>query len=432
MKIFRSLRLILLALAVALVPASSFAGVFISVNFAPPILPVYEQPPCPDEGLMWVPGYWAYGDDGYYWIPGTWVPAPYEGALWTPPYWGWENNFYIFHPGYWGRHVGYYGGVNYGFGYMGIGFVGGMWRGHDFEYNRAVMRVDERRIHNTYEDRTIVNRYTIPNDRRVAFSGGRDGIHHDPRPEERFADRDQHLRETSFQQQHETAARSDRSLYVKNNGGHPSSVAVQRPFGGTPQGEQRGPQSFGRNDSPRPQNPGQNPASGGANQGRGTYAPSNGNNGGNRTFENSRTNNGDPRGGNPRSNSPQPDNRTYNPPPNNNGGRFNNPQPDNRNVNPPPNNNGGRFNNPRDNTRQPDNRDFSNPRGNAGNPPPQPRPSQQPHPAPEFRQMPQQRQVPQEQPRPAPQPRSNPAPQQHERGGPPERGDHGDHKEHQH
>ncbi len=32
---------------------------------------------------------------------------------------------YVFHPGYWGQHVGYYGGVNYGFGYMGIGFVGG-------------------------------------------------------------------------------------------------------------------------------------------------------------------------------------------------------------------------------------------------------------------------------------------------------------------
>ena len=78
---------------------------------------------------MWTPGYWAYGDDGYYWVPGAWVPAPYEGALWTPPYWGWSSGLYVFHGGYWGPHVGYYGGVNYGFGYMGIGFVGGMWRG---------------------------------------------------------------------------------------------------------------------------------------------------------------------------------------------------------------------------------------------------------------------------------------------------------------
>ena len=65
MKLSRSLRLMLLTLIVALVPASSFAGVFISVGFAPPILPVYDQPPCPESGLMWTPGYWAYGEDGY-------------------------------------------------------------------------------------------------------------------------------------------------------------------------------------------------------------------------------------------------------------------------------------------------------------------------------------------------------------------------------
>ncbi len=135
MQLLRSSRWLLLGLLLSLVPASSYAGVFISVGFAPPVLPVYEQPPCPEEGWMWTPGYWAYGDDGYYWVPGTWVPAPYEGALWTPPYWGWSGGLYVFHTGYWGPHVGYYGGVNYGFGYMGIGFIGGRWHGHDFEYN---------------------------------------------------------------------------------------------------------------------------------------------------------------------------------------------------------------------------------------------------------------------------------------------------------
>ena len=59
-------------------------------EFAPPVLPVYVQPPCPQPGWMWTPGYWAYGPDGYYWVPGTWVPAPYVGALWTPGYWGWN------------------------------------------------------------------------------------------------------------------------------------------------------------------------------------------------------------------------------------------------------------------------------------------------------------------------------------------------------
>jgi hypothetical protein len=91
MRIFRPARVMLLALLVCLIPASSNAGVFIRVGFAPPVLPVYVQPPCPEDGWLWTPGYWAYGDDGYYWVPGTWVPAPYVGALWTPGYWGWGS-----------------------------------------------------------------------------------------------------------------------------------------------------------------------------------------------------------------------------------------------------------------------------------------------------------------------------------------------------
>src|ERR1700744_1499180 len=99
MKVFRSARLYLMALLLSLVPASSFAGVFISINIAPPVLPVYEQPVCPEDGWLWTPGYWAYGDAGDYWVPGAWVPAPEPGLLWTPPYWGYEGSAYIFHEG---------------------------------------------------------------------------------------------------------------------------------------------------------------------------------------------------------------------------------------------------------------------------------------------------------------------------------------------
>ncbi len=231
MRYFRSPRWLLLLLLAILVPASSYAGVFISVGFAPPVLPVYDQPPCPEPGLMWTPGYWSYGDDGYYWVPGAWVPVPYEGALWTPPYWGWSGGIYVFHPGYWGPHVGYYGGVNYGFGYMGVGFVGGMWRGHDFVYNTAIMHVNERFVHNTYADRAIVDRYTIARGSRVAFSGGPGGIRHEPMPEERMAERERHVERNSFQAQHEMAARSDHGSYFKSNGGRPQTPAVARPLG---------------------------------------------------------------------------------------------------------------------------------------------------------------------------------------------------------
>ncbi len=230
MRFLRSSRRLLLALMLSIVPASSYAGVFISVGFAPPVLPVYVQPPCPQPGLMWTPGYWAYGDDGYYWVPGAWVPAPYLGALWTPPYWGWTNGMYMFHPGYWGPHVGYYGGVNYGFGYMGVGFVGGMWRDHDFVYNTAVMRVNTTVIHNTYIDRTIVERNTIVNDRHVAYSGGPGGIQHQPSSEERLAMRDQHLAPTSFQRQQERSARMQGTSYFNNNHGRPNNLVASRPL----------------------------------------------------------------------------------------------------------------------------------------------------------------------------------------------------------
>jgi hypothetical protein len=259
MRLLNSARWLLLALLLSVLSVPSQAGVFISVGFAPPALPVYEQPPCPQPGLMWTPGYWAYGDDGYYWVPGTWVPAPYEGALWTPGYWGWSNGLFVFHDGYWGRHVGYYGGVNYGFGYGGIGFVGGEWRGHDFAYNTAVMHVDNRFVHVTFVDRARVERGFVARDSRVAFSGGPGGIHHDPGPEERMAEHEQHVARTSFQQQHEGMARTDRGSYAKFNGGRPAHLAVDRPLGGNQHGMPGGQRPDARpemrdNHQPAPRN----------------------------------------------------------------------------------------------------------------------------------------------------------------------------------
>jgi len=230
MRLSRSARWLLLALLLSVIPASSYAGVFISVGFAPPVLPVYVQPVCPQPGLMWTPGYWAYGEDGYFWVPGAWVPVPYEGALWTPGYWGWSGGMFIFHDGYWGRHVGYYGGVNYGFGYGGIGFFGGEWRGHEFAYNTAVMHVNQTVIHNTYINETVVRQNTIVNNNHVAYSGGPGGIQHQPSPEERAAEREPHVQPTSVQQHHIQAAQTDKSSYVKNNGGHPQTLAVARPL----------------------------------------------------------------------------------------------------------------------------------------------------------------------------------------------------------
>lgn len=230
MRLFRSARWFLLALLISLVPASSYAGVFISVNFGPPVLPVYVQPVCPQPDLIWTPGYWGYGPDGYFWVPGAWVPAPFVGGLWTPGYWGWSSGMYIFHPGYWGYHVGYYGGVNYGGGYLGIGFAGGEWRGGHMAYNTAVVNVNTTVIHTTFVDRTVVDRYTVANPNHVAFAGGPGGIQHQAAPEERVAEHEAHTPPTSFQAQHVQSAQTDRTSYARNNGGHPANVAVARPL----------------------------------------------------------------------------------------------------------------------------------------------------------------------------------------------------------
>jgi hypothetical protein len=115
-----------MALPMAAAPIASAAVSFVmSVNVAPPALPVYSQPICPGPGFLWTPGYWAYGPRGYFWTAGAWVRPPAPGMLWTPAYWGSEGGHYRFHAGYWGPHVGYYGGVRYCYGYPGNAFDGG-------------------------------------------------------------------------------------------------------------------------------------------------------------------------------------------------------------------------------------------------------------------------------------------------------------------
>ncbi len=162
---------VLAGLVLLSLPAVSSAGVFLSIRIAPPALEVYQQPLCPTDGYLWTPGYWGYGNAGYYWIRGAWVAPPQPGFLWTPGYWGFSDGLYAFNAGYWGPTVGFYGGVNYGFGYGGSGFDGGRWQGSHFAYNTAVSRVNTSVIHNTYSQ-SAVNR----GNNRTSFNGGPGGI----------------------------------------------------------------------------------------------------------------------------------------------------------------------------------------------------------------------------------------------------------------
>ncbi len=223
MQITRTVRCLLLALVALAISASSFAGVFVSVNIAPPVLPVYAQPACPGDGYIWTPGYWAYGEDGYYWVPGTWVVAPEPGLLWTPGYWGWNGGAYLWHAGYWGPHIGFYGGVNYGYGYFGEGYEGGYWRGRTFYYNRTINNVTITNVH-------IYNRNVVIHERtRVAFNGGPGGINRRPSHEQERFMHERHFEATHMQIEHEHSARGNREFLASVNHGRPAIAATSRP-----------------------------------------------------------------------------------------------------------------------------------------------------------------------------------------------------------
>ena len=218
-----SIRSLLIGLALLVMPAAALAQISVSVTIAPPEIPVYEQPICPGDGYIWVPGYWAWGDNDYYWVPGTWIVAPEVGYLWTPGYWGWGGSSFVFYDGYWGPQVGWYGGINYGFGYFGHGYEGGRWDGGHFFYNTTINHVDVNVIHNVYDTRIDVTNVT-----HVSYNGGNGGITERPSAAEEAVAHEQHVGPVAAQVQHVQAARADTELRASVNHGKPSVAATSK------------------------------------------------------------------------------------------------------------------------------------------------------------------------------------------------------------
>jgi hypothetical protein len=215
----RSLLFSVLLLAMS---AVSFGQIGVSVTIAPPALPVYEQPICPEEGYIWTPGYWGYGDEGYYWVSGDWIQPPQVGYLWTPGYWGWGENAYAFHEGYWGENVGFYGGINYGFGYSGRGYEGGRWDNGRFAYNTSVNRVNTTIVHNTYNTRVVEG------NTRVSFNGGDGGVQARASSQEEASSRERHIAPVAAQTSRVQEARSRPELRASANHGNPPAAAVAK------------------------------------------------------------------------------------------------------------------------------------------------------------------------------------------------------------
>jgi len=203
-KMIRVILPLFFALAVFLalaVPSSAQVAVGVRVGIAPPPLPYYSQPICPGDGYLWTPGYWAWDGNDYYWVPGTWVMAPEVGFLWTPGYWGWGGDGFLFNEGYWGPSIGFYGGINYGFGYFGNGYEGGRWDNGHFFYNTSLNNVDAHNIHNVYNTRVDEGAVN-----HVSYNGGNGGINAHATAREEAAAHETHIGSAAAQTQHAWAA----------------------------------------------------------------------------------------------------------------------------------------------------------------------------------------------------------------------------------
>jgi hypothetical protein len=191
----------------------------------PPALPVYDQPPIPGPGYVWTPGYWDWSNDAgdYYWVPGTWVEPPEAGVLWTPGYWRYYNGNYLFSDGYWGPQVGFYGGVNYGYGYSGEGYAGGRWQGNQFYYNSQANNLGGRPISATYSQ-------DVPQGaNKVSFNGGPGGLRVAPVQADFAAAQLRHAPPTRDQRDQAQLASAQPQLRASVNRGAPPIAATARP-----------------------------------------------------------------------------------------------------------------------------------------------------------------------------------------------------------
>ncbi len=175
---------------------------------------------------MWTPGYWAWGPEGYYWVPGAWVEAPYMGALWTPGYWGFYSGRYLFYPGYWGLHIGFYGGINYGFGYMGFGYEGGYWNAGHFFYNRVYNNIRGGGVHNVYSYRANVR---VANGSRASYRGGNGGVQARPGRRKEQHSTSRPLPAWARRCSTRRAYQSNRGQSAAHNHGQPRTPAVSKP-----------------------------------------------------------------------------------------------------------------------------------------------------------------------------------------------------------
>jgi hypothetical protein len=197
----------------------------------PPPLPDETQPPATVDGSLWTPGFWAWNSAGYYWVAGIWVAPPRVGLLWTPGYWIYEGGLYRLHAGYWGPQVGYYGGINYGFGYFGAGYAGGRWVGNSLSLNRSVNNLNTSVIQNTYEEPVV----RAVNPSKASYNGGPHGTTATPTAQQLSAAAGTHVPPTLHQRQYGERA-ANMPMIVKTTVAQPTTNRTAPPPRQSPAG----------------------------------------------------------------------------------------------------------------------------------------------------------------------------------------------------
>src|SRR5215472_16390023 len=114
--------------------------------------------------------------------------------------------------------------VSYGYGYTGVGYEGGYWRGGAFFYNRTVNNISNVQISNVYNKTVVVNNVT-----NVSYNGGTGGTAAQATPQQVAAANQQHVAPTPQQSQHMEMAAKDPALSLNNNHGHPTVAATTHP-----------------------------------------------------------------------------------------------------------------------------------------------------------------------------------------------------------
>jgi hypothetical protein len=86
-------------LALALVPAASYAQVVIRI--APPPVIVERPGPPPEPGFVWIAGYHRWEGDHYVWTPGHYERPPHPGARWVAHRWVHRHDQWVLVEGHW-------------------------------------------------------------------------------------------------------------------------------------------------------------------------------------------------------------------------------------------------------------------------------------------------------------------------------------------